>query len=130
MEKRKLGKTDLDLTPLSFGASSMGAEFRQINIAEAFKSVHVAIDRGMNFIDTSPFYGRGMSEVLLGQVLPEIDRDKYILGTKLGRYSGQHFDFPFLCQLRFGWRLRPLHLSLADPCVPTTLPWPRLPRSG
>ena len=71
----------------------MGAEFRQINIAEAFKSVHVAIDRGMNFIDTSPFYGRGMSEVLLGQVLPEIDRGKYFLGTKLGRYSGEHFDF-------------------------------------
>lgn len=93
MEKRRLGNTDMDLTPLSFGASSMGAEFRQINIAEAFKSVHVAIDRGMNFIDTSPFYGRGMSEVLLGQVLPEIDRGKYFLGTKLGRYSGEHFDF-------------------------------------
>ncbi|MEZ6127668.1 MAG: aldo/keto reductase [Planctomycetaceae bacterium] len=93
MEKRRLGKTDMDLTALSFGASSMGAEFRQINIAEALKSVHVAVDRGMNFIDTSPFYGRGMSEVLLGQVLPEIPREKYFLGTKLGRYACQHFDF-------------------------------------
>ena len=93
MEKRHLGNTDMDLTALSFGASSMGAEFRQINIAEALRSVHVAIDRGMNFIDTSPFYGRGMSEVLLGQVLPEIPREKYYLGTKLGRYAGQHFDF-------------------------------------
>ena len=83
----------MELTALSFGASSMGAEFRQVNIAEALKSVHVAIDRGMNFIDTSPFYGRGMSEVLLGQVLPEIPREKYYLGTKLGRYAGQHFDF-------------------------------------
>ncbi len=47
----------------------------------------------MNFIDTSPFYGRGMSEMLLGRVLPEIPRDSYYLGTKLGRYAGQHFDF-------------------------------------
>lgn len=93
MEKRHLQNTDMDLTALSFGASSLGAEFRKVNIAEALKSVHVAIDRGMNFIDTSPFYGRGMSEVLLGQVLPEIPRDSYWLGTKLGRYAPQHFDF-------------------------------------
>ena len=47
----------------------------------------------MTFIDTSPFYGRGMSEILLGRVLPEYDRDGYLLQTKLGRYSGEHFDF-------------------------------------
>ena len=93
MEKRHLQNTDMDLTALSFGASSLGAEFRKVDIAEALKSVHVAIDRGMNFIDTSPFYGRGMSEVLLGQVLPDIPRDSFYLGTKLGRYAGQHFDF-------------------------------------
>ncbi len=93
MEKRRLTHTDMDLTSLSFGASSLGAEFRKVDINEALKSVHVAIDRGMNFIDTSPFYGRGMSEVLLGQVLPDIPRDSYYLGTKLGRYAGQHFDF-------------------------------------
>ena len=93
MEKRELGNTDLELTALSFGASSMGAEFRQVNLDEAFRSVRVAIERGMNFIDTSPYYGRGMSEVLLGQVLPDIPRDSYYLGTKLGRYAPQHFDF-------------------------------------
>ena len=71
----------------------MGAEFRRVDIAEALKSVHVAIDNGMNFIDTSPYYGRGMSEVLLGQVLPDIPRSSYYLGTKLGRYAPQHFDF-------------------------------------
>jgi aryl-alcohol dehydrogenase-like predicted oxidoreductase len=47
----------------------------------------------MNFIDTSPFYGRGMSEVLLGVALRGVPRDSYVLGTKLGRYAGQHFDF-------------------------------------
>ncbi len=47
----------------------------------------------MNFIDTSPFYGRGMSEVLLGVALRGVPRDRYILGTKLGRYDAAHFDF-------------------------------------
>lgn len=90
---RRLGQTDLDLTTLSFGASSLGAEFRSIDIAEALRCVHVALDAGMNLIDTSPFYGRGMSEVLLGQVLPQIPRERYFLCSKLGRYSGRHFDF-------------------------------------
>lgn len=93
METRPLGKTGLELSTLSYGASSLGAEFRKIDILEALKSVHVAVDSGMNLIDTSPYYGRGMSEVLLGQVLPEISRDKFFLSTKLGRYAPQHFDF-------------------------------------
>ena len=93
MEKRLLGNTGMEMTTLSFGASSLGQEFRGVDLDEAFRSVHVAIERGMNFIDTSPFYGRGMSEMLLGRVLPEIPRDSYYLGTKLGRYAGQHFDF-------------------------------------
>ena len=93
MDKRPLGETGIELTKLSFGASSLGAEFRRIDLAEAVRSVHVALEGGMNFIDTSPYYGRGMSEVLLGQVLPGIDRDRYYLGTKLGRYAPAHFDF-------------------------------------
>ena len=85
MEKRPLGNTGLELTTLTFGASSLGQEFRPVDLNEAFRSVHAALDCGMNFIDTSPFYGRGMSEMLLGRVLPEIPRDSYYLGTKLGR---------------------------------------------
>ena len=93
MQTRTLGKTDLDLPILSFGASSLGAEFRSVNIDEVMKSTITALDLGMNFIDTSPFYGRGMSEVMLGQGLKGIPRDSYLLGTKLGRYSDIHFDF-------------------------------------
>ncbi len=93
MEYRTLGKTGLKLPALSFGASSLGQEFRKIDINEALKTVPLAIDLGMNFIDTSPFYGRGMSEVLLGTALRDIPRDKYLLSTKLGRYAVNHFDF-------------------------------------
>jgi aryl-alcohol dehydrogenase-like predicted oxidoreductase len=93
MEQRQLGKTNLKLPVLSFGASSLGAEFRQVDLNEALRSVRVALDLGMNFIDTSPFYGRGMSEVLLGIALKGVPRDSYTLGTKLGRYDVAHFDF-------------------------------------
>lgn len=93
MQTRPLGNTGLNLPILSFGASSLGQEFRSVDINEAMRAVHVALDCGMNFIDTSPFYGRGMSEVLLGVALKEVPRDKYLLGSKLGRYSGTHFDF-------------------------------------
>lgn len=93
MQTRPLGKTGLELPILSFGASSLGAEFRSVKLDEALESVHVALDLGMNFIDTSPFYGRGMSEVLLGIALQDVPRDKYLLCTKLGRYDLQHFDF-------------------------------------
>lgn len=93
METRILGKSEIALPVLSFGASSLGAEFRKVDVNEALQSVHTALELGMNFIDTSPFYGRGMSEVLLGIALKQHKRQDYLLGTKLGRYSLEHFDF-------------------------------------
>jgi L-galactose dehydrogenase len=93
MQTRPLGKTGLQVPVLSFGASSLGAEFRSVTLDEVLKSVRVALDHGLNFIDTSPFYGRGMSEVLLGVALKGVPRDSYTLCTKLGRYDLQHFDF-------------------------------------
>ncbi len=93
MKRRLLGSTQLELPILSFGASSLGAEFRSVSLDEVFKSVRVALDLGLNFIDTSPFYGRGMSEVLLGIALRDVPRDSYTMCTKLGRYDVGHFDF-------------------------------------
>jgi aryl-alcohol dehydrogenase-like predicted oxidoreductase len=93
LPRRPLGQTGLSLPILSFGASSLGQEFRQVDVPEALSAVPAALECGMNFIDTSPFYGRGMSEVLLGIALRHVPRDSYLLCTKLGRYSGVHFDF-------------------------------------
>src|SRR5688500_14489044 len=93
MERRPLAKTGITVPILGFGASSLGAEFRQVDLGEALRSVRVALDSGMNFIDTSPYYGRGMSEVLLGIALKDVPRDSYTLCTKLGRYAPAHFDF-------------------------------------
>ena len=93
MERRKLGNTDLELPILSFGASSLGAEFRGVTLDEVFASIRVALELGLNFIDTSPFYGRGMSEVMLGVALKDVQRDDYLMCTKFGRYDVDHFDF-------------------------------------
>ncbi|MEI6341007.1 MAG: aldo/keto reductase [Verrucomicrobiota bacterium] len=93
MQTRLLGRTGLRLPILGFGASSLGQEFRSVTLDEAISSVRVALDLGINFIDTSPFYGRGMSEVLLGVALQGVPRDQYTLCTKLGRYDLGHFDF-------------------------------------
>jgi aryl-alcohol dehydrogenase-like predicted oxidoreductase len=93
MKHRHLGNTDMDLSIISYGASSLGAEFRNVDIDEALAAVPAAIECGMNFIDTSPYYGRGSGEVLLGIALKDIPRDQYYLGTKLGRYHAAHFDF-------------------------------------
>ena len=90
---RTLGRTGLQVPILSFGASSLGQEFRPVALDEALNSVRVALDCGLNLIDTSPFYGRGMSEVLLGIALRGVPRDQYLLCTKLGRYDLSHFDF-------------------------------------
>lgn len=93
MEQRPLGKTGLSLSALGFGASSIGQEFRNVDLGEALDSVRVALDGGMNYIDTAAYYGRGMSEILLGKILPQLPRESFVLSTKLGRFAPQHFDF-------------------------------------
>ena len=93
MQTRPLGRTGLQVPALAFGASSLGQEFRNVTLDEAIKSVRVALESGLSFIDTSPFYGRGMSEVLLGVALKGVPRDSYTLCSKLGRYDLPHFDF-------------------------------------
>jgi len=93
MNTRPLGTTGLEVPILAFGASSLGQEFRSVTLDEALGSVRAVLDCGMNLIDTSPFYGRGMSEVLLGVALKSVPRDDYLLCTKLGRYDLAHFDF-------------------------------------
>ena len=93
MQTRPLGTTGLQVPILSFGASSLGQEFRSVTLDEAVTSVGAALEGGLNLIDTSPFYGRGMSEVLLGLALKGVPRHDYLLCTKLGRYDLAHFDF-------------------------------------
>lgn len=93
MERRPLGRTGLEVSALAFGASSLGEEFGPIAPDAADRCVRTALDAGINLFDTSPFYGRGISEVVLGLALRGVPRDAYLLSTKLGRYDVATFDF-------------------------------------
>jgi L-galactose dehydrogenase len=93
METRELGQTGMRISALAYGASPLGQEFGPVDVPEAMRAVRVALDLGITHIDTSPYYGRGMSEVLLGIALRDVKRDSYTLSTKLGRYDVDKFDF-------------------------------------
>ena len=77
----------MEVSALSFGASSLGGVFHSIKEQEAIEAVFTAIDCGMNFIDVSPYYGHYKAETVLGKALKQIPRDKYYLSTKVGRYG-------------------------------------------
>lgn len=87
MVYNELGKTGMRLSNLGFGASSLGGVFHDIREAEGICAVHTAVDNGINFIDVSPYYGHYKAETVLGKALKEIDRNKYYLSTKVGRYG-------------------------------------------
>ena len=93
MHYRKLGSTGLDVSILSFGASSLGGVFRQTDDREGVRAVHAALDAGINFIDVSPYYGATRAESVLGRALQGVARDRYILATKVGQYGEGEFDF-------------------------------------
>lgn len=95
MEYRTLGATSLKVSALSFGASSLGGVFRDVNREEAIRAVHVALDLGINFIDVSPYYALTKAETVLGEALRTIPRDRYFLATKVGRYGHTIDDFDF-----------------------------------
>lgn len=90
---RTLGKTGLKVSALSYGASPLGSVFRDIDEAEGIRTVHTAIELGINFIDVSPYYGVTRAETVLGKALATLPRESYVLATKVGRYDKAEFDF-------------------------------------
>jgi len=95
MRYRKLGNTGLDVSILSFGASSLGSVFRETDERESIRTVHAALDAGINYIDVSPYYGLTKAETVLGKAIREIPRDRFLLSTKAGRYGADEFDFSY-----------------------------------
>lgn len=89
---RELGKTGLNVSIIGFGASPLGHEFGTTDEAEGTRAVHLAIDKGINYFDVSPYYGRTLAESLLGAALKG-QRQQILLATKTGRYDMDRFDF-------------------------------------
>jgi len=77
MKYRTLGKTRREVSVLAYGGSSLGGVFRKIDEGEAIRSVHVALDNGINLIDTAPYYGATRAESVLGKALKGIRRERY-----------------------------------------------------
>jgi L-galactose dehydrogenase len=95
MEYRMLGRTGLKVSKLAFGGSSLGSVFRSVAEEDGIRTVHVALDHGINLIDTAPFYGLTKAETVLGKALKGVARDRYLLATKVGRYGYKQEDFDF-----------------------------------
>ncbi|KAH9301135.1 hypothetical protein KI387_012718, partial [Taxus chinensis] len=91
---RELGNTGLKLSSLGFGASPLGNVFGTVKEEDAIASVNEAVRLGVNYFDTSPYYGGTLSEQVLGKALKTltIPRDQYVVSTKCGRYK-EGFDF-------------------------------------
>jgi len=87
MEYREIGKTGMKVSNLSFGASSLGGVFHSLKEQEGIDAVYTAVENGINFIDVSPYYGHLKAETVLGKALKGIERNKYYLSTKVGRYG-------------------------------------------
>ncbi|WP_238005963.1 aldo/keto reductase [Dactylosporangium sp. AC04546] len=93
MQYRTLGATGLRVSMLGYGASPLGGVFAPIDQDAGIRAVRTALDLGVNIIDVSPYYGATVAETVLGRALNGIDRDSYMLATKVGRYGEDAFDF-------------------------------------
>ncbi|MCD8042722.1 MAG: aldo/keto reductase [Tannerellaceae bacterium] len=87
MEYREIGKTGMKVSAISLGASSLGGVFHPLKEQAGIDAVCTAVDNGINFIDVSPYYGHLKAETVLGKALLQIDRNRYYLSTKVGRYG-------------------------------------------
>ena len=83
-DRRPLGRSGVMVTPCGFGGAGIGNLYRSIPDAEAIGAVRHALDAGMNFIDTAPYYGFGLSERRIGIALREWNAP-VVLSTKVGR---------------------------------------------
>jgi len=70
---------------IGFGTAPLGNMFREIPDAEARATVEAAWEQGIRYFDTAPFYGAGLAELRLGEVLSQKPRDEYVLSSKVGR---------------------------------------------
>lgn len=88
MEKRRLGRTGLEVSVLGYGAGAVGGLFTKGAAADQERALARAIAAGVNYIDTAPLYGNGESERNLGRVLKAL-RPDIVLGTKV-RLGAEH----------------------------------------
>lgn len=85
LDKAEIGNTGLRVTRLGIGGAPIGSLFRTVSDEDAVATVLRGLELGLNYVDTAPLYGHGISEIRLGRALQGIPRDSFILSTKVGR---------------------------------------------
>lgn len=84
-EKRRIGRTKLEVSVLGLGTATMGGTRIRVTQAEGEALVRAAWDAGVRYVDTAPFYGLGAAERRVGDALRDQPRDGWVLSTKVGR---------------------------------------------
>jgi len=85
-QHRRIGQTDVTVSSLGFGAAPLGGFRGKIPDSVVGDTINYALEGGVTYFDTSPYYGYGRSEMRLGHYLREQPRDQYVLSTKVGRW--------------------------------------------
>src|SRR3954453_18055939 len=88
MEKRKLGRSPLEVSTVGLGLMSMSGIYGNADDEESIGVIHYALERGINHLDSSDMYGWGHNETLLGRALKGGWRDKALVVTKFGQVKG------------------------------------------
>jgi len=84
-ERREIGTTGLMVARLGLGGASLGGMYRESSESEAIGVVAQLRDLGLNYIDTAPSYGYGLSEERIGKAVSGIPSEEYVLSTKVGK---------------------------------------------
>ncbi|KAK9824850.1 hypothetical protein WJX81_007328 [Elliptochloris bilobata] len=95
LPRRTLGRTGLEVSVISFGAAPLGGVYESTTEEQCTEAVREAFRLGINFFDTSPYYGNLRSETVLGRALKGLPRDQIYVATKVGRYGLEEKDFDF-----------------------------------
>ena len=85
INKRKIGKLNLEVTEIGLGTAPLGGWPIAVNEEEAFKTLETAWNQGIRYFDTAPLYGSGMAEIRVGKYLQNKNRDDFVVSTKVGR---------------------------------------------
>ncbi|PHR61536.1 MAG: pyridoxal 4-dehydrogenase [Robiginitomaculum sp.] len=85
MPTRNIRNTGVNITELGFGGAPIGNLYAPLSDEQAEATVHRAIETGVRYFDTAPYYGHGLSEHRLGRALRSIPRDDFVISTKVGR---------------------------------------------
>lgn len=84
MELRQLGNTGPTVSPIGLGCMSMSGMYGPSDRAESLATIHAAVDAGISLLDTGDFYGSGHNEMLIGEALRELPREKLQISVKFG----------------------------------------------